>query len=276
MKTINIKVPRGWHELDDRQLRYLFGLLADDYSSAEIRTLCLFRWSGLNSCANERKSKFSWLLPSAAKNARGLKVLYRHNLDFVVRLGSEEFTLTVTKVTDAIEALKWLDEIPSFPVRLSHIGQFTALPADFLSVPFEKYIYCDNLYQGYLHTNDDSLIDEMMKVLYSGREARHPIRLTQCERISIFYWFASLKQYFAKTFPHFFQQTGGTDNNLLGNAKSIAQQVKDAMNAQIRALTKGDITKEKEVLAMDCWRALTELDAIARETEELNRKYNNK
>lgn len=47
MKTINIKVPREWHELDDKQLRYLFGLLADDYFSAEIRTLCLFCWSGL-------------------------------------------------------------------------------------------------------------------------------------------------------------------------------------------------------------------------------------
>ena len=44
MKTII--VPRGWHELDDKQLRYLFGLLTDDYSSAEIRTLCLLRWSG--------------------------------------------------------------------------------------------------------------------------------------------------------------------------------------------------------------------------------------
>ncbi len=246
-KTINLIVPRGWHELDDKQLRYLFGLLADDYSSAEIRTLCLLRWSGL-------------------------KVLYRQNNDFVLSFGCEEFMLTVTEVTDAIEALKWLDEIPSFPVRLSRIGQYTALPSDFLSVPFEKYIYCDNLYQGYLHTKDDSLIDEMMKVLYDGWNSKG----LPLERIATFYWFASLKQYFAKTFHHFFQQTGGTDANLLGNAKSIAQQVKDAMNAQIRALTKGDITKEKEVLAMDCWRALTELDAIARETEELNRKYNTK
>ena len=244
MKTINLIVPRGWHELDDKQLRYLFGLLADDYSSAEIRTLCLFRWSGM-------------------------KVLYRHNLDFVVRLGSEEFTLTVTEVTDAIEALKWLDEIPSFPVRLSHIGQFTALPSDFLSVPFEKYIYCDNLYQGYLHTNDDSLIDEMMKVLYDGWNSKG----LPLERISTFYWFASLKQYFAKTFHHFFQQTGGTDGNLLGSAKSIGEQVTEAMNAQIRALTKGDITKEKEVLAMDCWRALTELNAQAKEYNELNLEY---
>ena len=247
MKTINLIVPRGWHELDDKQLRYLFGLLADDYSSAEIRTLCLLRWSGL-------------------------KVLNRQDNDFVLSFGSEEFMLTVTEVTDAIEALKWLDEIPSFPVRLSRIGQYTALPSDFLSVPFEKYIYCDNLYQGYLHTKDDSLIDEMMKVLYDGWNSKG----LPLERIATFYWFASLKQYFAKTFHHFFQQTGGTDANLLGNAKSIAQQVKDAMNAQIRALTKGDITKEKEVLAMDCWRALTELDAIARETEELNRKYNTK
>ena len=116
----------------------------------------------------------------------------------------------------------------------------------------------------------------MAKVLYSGREARSQLRLTQCERIATFYWFASLKQYFAKTFNHFFQQTDSTDGNLLGSAKSIGEQVTEAMNAQIRALTKGDITKEKEVLAMDCWRALTELNAQAKEYEELNRKYPHK
>ena len=247
MKTINLTVPRGWHELDDKQLRYLFGLLADEYSSAEIRTLCLFRWAGL-------------------------KVQYRHNSHFVVRLGKDDFTLSATVVADAIETMKWLDEIPSYPVRLSHIGKFTALQADFLSVPFETFIFCDNLYQGYLHTKDDSLIDEMIKVLYNGCNSK----ILPLERISTFYWFASLKQYFAKTFHHFFQQTGGTDGNLLGSAKSIGEQVTEAMNAQIRALTKGDITKEKEVLAMDCWRALTELNAQAKEFEELNRKYPNK
>ena len=244
MKTINLIVPRGWHELDDKQLRYLFGLLADEYSSAEIRTLCLFRWAGL-------------------------KVQYRHNSHFVVRLGKNDFTLSATVVADAIETMKWLDEIPSYPVRLSHIGKFTALQADFLSVPFETFIFCDNLYQGYLHTKDDSLIDEMIKVLYNGCNSK----ILPLERISTFYWFASLKQYFSKTFHHFFQQTGGTDGNLLGSARSIGEQVQEAMNAQIRALTKGDITKEKEVLAMDCWRALTELNAQAKEYEELNRKY---
>ena len=46
-KTINLIVSRGWHELDDKQLRYLFGLLADDYSSAKISTLCIFRLARL-------------------------------------------------------------------------------------------------------------------------------------------------------------------------------------------------------------------------------------
>lgn len=37
----------------------------------------------------------------------------------------------------------------------------------------------------------------------------------------------------------------------------------------IRALTGGDITKEERILKMDTWRALTELDAKARESERL-------
>ena len=44
------------------------------------------------------------------------------------------------------------------------------------------------------------------------------------------------------------------------------------MNAQIRALTKGDVTKEAEVLALDTWRALTELNVQAKEYKELNAK----
>ena len=48
---------------------------------------------------------------------------------------SEEFMLTVTEVTVAIEALMPLDELPSFPVCPSQINQYTALPSDLHSVP---------------------------------------------------------------------------------------------------------------------------------------------
>lgn len=94
------------------------------------------------------------------------------------------------------------------------------------------------------------------------------------ERISIFYWFAALKDTFSRKFSDFFQPiSAATGGNLLG---SSAPSVEDAMNAQIRALTKGDITKEKEVLALDTHRALTELNAQAREYKELNAKTQSK
>ena len=48
------------------------------------------------------------------------------------------------------------------------------------------------------------------------------------------------------------------------------------MDAQIRALTKGDITKEKEILSLDTWRALTELNAQAKEYKQINAQINAK
>ena len=60
-----------------------------------------------------------------------------------------------------------------------------------------------------------------------------------------------------------------SSEDLLGYAPPIGDVLRTAMNAQIRALTGGDITKEAVILQMDCWRALTELDAKAQEAQEL-------
>ena len=43
--SINFQVPQGWHELGDKQLRYVYQLLAENFSADEIKTLCLLQWS---------------------------------------------------------------------------------------------------------------------------------------------------------------------------------------------------------------------------------------
>ena len=53
--------------------------------------------------------------------------------------------------------------------------------------------------------------------------------------------------------------------------KGTELAILDQMNVQIRALTGGDVTKEEAVMKMDCWRALTELDAKAREAAEIKK-----
>ena len=103
----------------------------------------------------------------------------------------------------------------------------------------------------------------MALILYQARF----IRLTKEEATCIFYWFTSVKRYFASLFTHFL----GISPSNGENAALSFRQLQDNVNTQIRALTGGDITKERDVLRMDCWRALTELDAKAKDYDELQK-----
>ena len=243
--SINFIVPQGWHELPDKQLRYVYQLLANEFATDEVKTLCLLQWSGT-------------------------KVIGRQDSGaYLLKKGKILFEVTPLTLAELLPHLEWLGSLPTVPVRISKINRQHALPADFSEVPFETFIICDNLYQGYLATQDDELLDQLGATLY-GKE----IPFKPYERINIFYWFASLKEWLGKKYSDFFQpMEAATGGNLL---RAPSMNVEVAMNAQIRALTKGDITKEAEVLALDTHRALTELNAQAREYKELNAKTQSK
>lgn len=257
--SINFQIPASWSELSDKQLRYVYQLIANDMSTEELQTLCLLQWSST-------------------------KVFGRQDSgSYLLKKGKILFEATPLTIAELLPHLAWLGEMSSVPVRPTKLKHRPAIAADFQNVPFETYIVVDNLYQGYLSTQSDDLLDELASVLYPGIKTP----LASDERIAIFYWVASLKDYFARRYPEFFVRVApeapyGDDlqpvaaqsgDNLLG---SSLPNVEEAMNAQIRALTKGDVTKEQEILALDTWRALTELNAQAREYKELNAQLNAK
>ena len=244
-QIISIMVPKSWQELTDRQLYYIYNLFADNLSSVQIKTFCLMKWGQM-------------------------KVVCRYGDGYMLQQGSNKFIVTAELLADAIHSLDWIDELPSTPVRISSIGKACAIDSAFMGVSLEKYLYCDNLYQGYLETQNHALLAQMAEVLYDKEE----IKVNQAEKISIFYWWAALKSLLSRSFPTFLQPMPVGMDNLLED--QISKKLQEAMNAQIRALTKGDITKEKEVLAMDTWRAMTELEAQAKEYEDIKRKYGNK
>lgn len=245
VKKISVIVPKSWQELTDRQLYYIYNLFADNLSAGQIKTFCLMKWGKM-------------------------KVVCKYGDGYMLQQGKNKFVVTPELLADAIHALDWIDELPQSPVRISSIGRAKAVDAAFMGVPFEKFLFCDNLYQGYLETQNHALLAQMAEVLYD----KEGININQAEKIAIFYWWTALKSLFARSFPTFLQPMPVDMHNLLDD-NNIGKKLQEAMNAQIRALTKGDITKEKEVLSMDCWRALTELDAQAKEYEEFNRKYGN-
>ena len=238
----NLVLPTCWQELTATQLRYVFFLLSQNYAAEEVKTFCLCRFGGL-------------------------KVLERTATGFRVLYDNHPHHLTALQVAEQLPHLAWLDTLPLVPVRLPEIGRHKAVAADLSGVPFADYLVVDNLYVGYLQTQRTDLLREAAALLYQAPD----ITLNAEEELSVFYWLASLKAHYQRRFRYLFAPA--TDSgNLLTDTQDTAQRLQAAMDNQIRALTKGDITKEEQVLATDTIRALTELDAMAREYQELQKE----
>lgn len=254
--TLNISVPKSWADLTQEQLRFLLQSMvnvqlsnqnigfrsAEDYSVqsfAQVATLCLFKWCGL-------------------------RLICAYADGWLVKHGDNEFKLTVGQIAAAIEHLAWVKELPAEPVRLETVDGAKAVPADISSdFTFDNWLSCEALWQAYQITSDESLLRQMAEILYH----KEGINADAAALLGIFYWWAAVKNMVSVLFPNFFKPSGGEAE------PPSADGMRKNMDAQIRALTKGDITKEKEILAMEALRALTELDAQAREYDELNKKY---
>ena len=243
MITLNLTLPTCWQELTPAQMRYVFFLLSQNYTADEVKTYCLCRFGGL-------------------------QVLERTDTGYLIKHEQNTHLITAVQIAEQLPRLAWLDAVPLVPLRLPEIGRHKAVAADLSGVPFEDYLALDNLYTGYLQTQRNDLLRDLAVILYKAER----ITLTDEESISVFYWFASLKAYYQRRFPYLFSTGPAQSGNLLGETGSTAQRLQTAMDNQIRALTKGDVTKETEVLATDTIRALTELNAMAREYEELQKE----
>ncbi|MBR1474037.1 MAG: hypothetical protein IJ613_00480 [Muribaculaceae bacterium] len=45
--SIDLKLPKKWEDLTDKQLRYVFALLSQGFTATEVKAYCLWRWAGL-------------------------------------------------------------------------------------------------------------------------------------------------------------------------------------------------------------------------------------
>lgn len=160
---------------------------------------------------------------------------------------------------DAASALDWMDNLPPAPVRLSSIEGCHPVDSMLNGVPFGQYLALENYYQGYLLTQNSAALDAIGGILYPDV----PRPLTDAERYSLLLWIVGMHSQYAQLFPDLFRASapdaGTTDQ-------------REVMNAEIRALTGGDITKMEAVLNANTLDALTELDAKAREARELDEK----
>ena len=209
MKKFNLILPESWAELTDTQLLMVYRLFASDLSAAEVKTLCMMKWGGLKVLVS---------LPMKR---------------FLIKRGKEQVVLRLRQIQRATSVLDFLDSFAPIPVRIARIGKYRALSADFEKVPFEEFLYVENLFQGYLNTQSDELLLQMAQVLYASDH----VKPSKAHLVGVFYWIASLKQYFASLFPNFYKPATNTDANILGSGQpDIYHQLRESTNAMIRGV----------------------------------------
>lgn len=245
--VLNFSLPDSWEKLTQDQLRYVCYALTN-FDGVKAKTYIFIR---LLAIKVYRKVVEGWTC--SVKLETGKKV---------------HFFLYGWQIQSFLKILDFLDAPSATPVCLLQIGKLKAVNVLLRGAPFHDYIRIENHYQGYLQTNNVQQLEAIAKMLYADKDGIHPtkINFTGGELLSVFLWYASLKNKFAMSFPHFFERVGDSQNTEPPNLVEV-------MNAEIRALTGGDITKENQVLSMDCWRALTELNEKAREAKEWREKY---
>lgn len=240
--ALNFELPTAWPQLTQDELAMTMRCRARQAEPHLWKLAVLMQLTGLKI---KRRKEVVWecTVPTGEKMPR-------------------KFNLDPELVPGLLEGLNWLEEPGGEPVRLDTLHGVAALPAKMHGVAFTTYLQCENCYQGILQSQSEEAVEHLGALLYPGLTKG----LDTSEQMMVIQWWAQVKTMFSGLFPNFFKPSEG------GNTPDMTE----VMNNQIRALTGGDVTKEEEILNIDTWRALTELDAKAKEAEEFNRKMKKK
>ena len=274
---INLDLPQTWSDLNDDQLRYVLRLRnIESVTPMEIRLLAVLKFAGLE----ERKPRTETERAFAESN----NVRY-----FKVARCSEsrvkEMPLPDWFLTESIKRMAWLDEPTDDVTRIVNlISGHLPYEADLSDMPFGIYLQVENAWQTALswaaamseqkankevqkHLHE--CLDELASLLYyphrewylpvKPRKASYPPETAQ----NIMHWMIGWHKYALYAFPHLFRRSGGSSSPITSEA------LREQTDAQLSALTGGDVTKLPIVLKSTMTHdALHVLDIKAHEAAE--------
>ena len=237
---LKLDVPTSWQELSEEQQRKVLEELGSTYPTlAKTRMVMYFS---------------------------GIHIKERNGSELICYLDNGHvFVMQTWQWHWLVERMSFVDSYKGYR-PLPNIGRLQPVEEMLHDVPFKAYLAMEKYYQGFLRNKNTELLEKLGRLMYmDGEEYNQAQHFSEGERLNCFLWFANTKESLVKFFPNYFKPAGSN------NGKVTQYDILAQMNMQIRALTGGDITKEKEVLDMDCWRALTELDAKALDAIEIRK-----
>lgn len=258
-QEFNFKAPSSWAELSEEQLRYVLSVMSIHHDRIVIKCYLLARFCGLTVHKYTRTGwKCSVKCDESGENGDSKTGKVRERVLYI----------SAAEILSLIKNFDFIDKFTDFrPLQRASDVLLTAVDSMLHDVSFYDYLNIEKNYQLFMLNQEDKFLSKMAHLMYRTADgsADETAHFEPYELLGVFIWFSSVKEYFAANFPHFFKpaREGGELRRV---------DILPAMQAQIRALTDGDVTKQQAVYNTDCWAALTELDNKAREAEEFKER----
>lgn len=248
-KDLTLRLPTCWQELTPSDVRHAIAAITYGSNYAESVYLML---TGIN----------------------GITLVGESGRDYVFEKNRRKLLADKNRFVWALLRLDFLSDTPTVPVAPDGICGLKVRDAALRKLTFGQWLEVDNLIQGYIATENRELMERAANILLNvGRPFRKSIRrMTKTDITALLLWTSSIKGYLARKYPNLFPAQDEPQDSALSLAGQDQSKTVDAM---IRALSEGDITKEEAILGSNMYRAFSELNAKAKEAQEYNRKYKN-
>lgn len=248
---LELNIPTGWAQLTDKQLLIISKLMLDQNTAVEMQTKALTAFCSL-------------------------RIIEVTGDDVLVQIKRKLYELKTWQINAAKSKLNWTTET-LFDIRpLSKLCHRKPVDKWMQATRFVQYLAAENYYQAYLHTKEPVHLFKLAAVLYPPKGefndskiaaySKRFIKATPEQINTVFMWYTSIKQIFAKQFPHLFVTVKNMEDELDENTMPNMRKMIDNM---LYSLNNGDITKDALIFKTDTWRALAMLDKKAHEYQEL-------
>lgn len=248
-KKMSFTIPSSWEELTQQQLRFIFRLLAI-YNTADdweyrVKLTALIRFCNIRV---EKRTRMGWLCQE--------------------RKTKKVFLLDERLLPSLVAHVDYLCQLDLLNVRLEQFNTYRACDFELQELMFGEYLEAENYFQSFLQTNKEESLKGLVNILYGIKDDENVRQYPQEILYGAFLWFSAAKMLLGKMFPHFLKPSEEASGQV------TQETLMENMRAQIRLLTKGDVTKNKYILEKtETWEALAELDALAQEAEEIKQRY---
>lgn len=242
MQKIDFRIPDSWINLTNKELKFIYKALdvASDQTSLKVMLLL-----------HINKIKIF------GKSDNMYSILWKNKVRYIECL---ELQLAVTK-------LKWIDTPPTIPIAPMKIAGIKIKDKQLRKLKFGEWLSVDNLFIGFMATENKDLLKQIILIITKKNKVK---QFAAEDAYAIFFWILGIKSALCSQFPTLFPKikTEGS----MKTPEILAKEARESTNGMLRALTKADVTKESAVMDVLMYRAFEELEALAKESEELKRQ----